>query len=1213
MSYKINGTVVVDNSRNVCACCVTACCITGTTKVTVPYGDTASRPAAGAGVLYYDTDEGSLVVNDGTDWAAAGGATSTFTIVCGDSPVTKRCDPVGIVKILDAGQYGCMWRNCCVPCKLCTIGLSSWQGKSGYGMQFGYSPGHYNTADCNYTAYYAAQWYPGQCHCIIWVSDRGIPHKTGCGTRVYFTNQEDPCANAWNYNSPTVSCRPASTMRTKYYVTNSGAMDFPNYWCAANTGTFCGICICSFPKMSVEHIDECGNVLHANDLGGELIPCATCGIKCINIKTGDLVLNPHLGIAPEGMRSRLSMGALCAWADNPLMEACLPFCCCCFVPGGTCCLYTCQQCGCLYQHQTGWEFTINPENYGQSQHTVLADAFGNGFNCSYYNVGTNIYNQVMTGYKSLNHAYGTNGNMTRVGLNGIMTNVCGTAISNAECLQYNCSLMGTIITTCPAQYLYNKSAYVCTVCNLCDGSCIMAMPTDETPAYMYIEKRFPGCSGYCCGFGPIAYTATQIGGITFFDKTCRYMHVIANYYGCNCCWQEWCIGNFQGCSACCQFQCTSNVPIIRTFDTCTGCMLHMTGANMCCVCGSPGGNYLTNSAVCNFFSANPHLNEKYIADGCCIGYAHKQQMELASYRCIICRIECGGAKNGLCGTPSGRWGMDPLPNQRWGVWSCNYCKYYMPAGPNTNPWTQPGTGVAVFDGTTCRIECTLMSSKGFTNNTVCRPYALGGVFIVNGCECRVPMMNLLNACYPGLINNTTCCPNCHEKYLNCAFKLIGNGTLRPHDFRINACCDFCFATHRCWQFIGMGETIGYNATSNYRVGQQARSMGINPYNDHVVTPLSLMVMCTSYYCTNCIVWSGVICYDLQNKCISKVHTLMNGPGFRQDTRNPDTDRRDGVFNTYSTHCVGCYCLDANPCCNGSVMNCYGLKFIPYGNLNMETAGESGFVLLLHACDGIEGAPLCGSYNNCTQTCWCGYIHCCMQPACCTHQYNLRAHHIYHRVPWEKPMECLGYTNDVDMKCFMEIFMLGCYNLGCCLHCMSNKSETNNCWSNVLYNQPWVYVHPHNSYSHTCCGCHSWAGFKGCDYLAVPTSCKVLLCVAYNCCSCTNLCCLLKTNPHNGNTVYSRPCMWRNISSDTLGGLTVHSDAVQNYSTEARTSYNVTNPDEFWEGMYGQRSFVYMNNYTATRGDGVWGVIQGVLKDNACLKCWPCVCCYCSTT
>lgn len=77
MAYKINGTTVVDNSRNVCACCVTSCCITASTRMDAPSGTTAQRPASPAtGSIYFDTDLGSLVSYDGTTWGSVGGGSS---------------------------------------------------------------------------------------------------------------------------------------------------------------------------------------------------------------------------------------------------------------------------------------------------------------------------------------------------------------------------------------------------------------------------------------------------------------------------------------------------------------------------------------------------------------------------------------------------------------------------------------------------------------------------------------------------------------------------------------------------------------------------------------------------------------------------------------------------------------------------------------------------------------------------------------------------------------------------------------------------------------------------------------------------------------------------------------------------------------------------------------------------------------------------------
>jgi len=75
MAYKINGTTVVDNSRNVCACCVTSCCITASSRMDAPSGNTASRPGSPAtGSIYFDTDLGSLISYDGSAWSAVGGS-----------------------------------------------------------------------------------------------------------------------------------------------------------------------------------------------------------------------------------------------------------------------------------------------------------------------------------------------------------------------------------------------------------------------------------------------------------------------------------------------------------------------------------------------------------------------------------------------------------------------------------------------------------------------------------------------------------------------------------------------------------------------------------------------------------------------------------------------------------------------------------------------------------------------------------------------------------------------------------------------------------------------------------------------------------------------------------------------------------------------------------------------------------------------------------
>ena len=68
MSFKINDTDVIDNSRNVPS---TVPSVTGLTNFTVPNGTTAQRPVGSTGKLFYDTQIGQLLVHDGVNWNAA--------------------------------------------------------------------------------------------------------------------------------------------------------------------------------------------------------------------------------------------------------------------------------------------------------------------------------------------------------------------------------------------------------------------------------------------------------------------------------------------------------------------------------------------------------------------------------------------------------------------------------------------------------------------------------------------------------------------------------------------------------------------------------------------------------------------------------------------------------------------------------------------------------------------------------------------------------------------------------------------------------------------------------------------------------------------------------------------------------------------------------------------------------------------------------------
>ena len=71
MTVKVNGSILIDNSRNFTSSTVSVQTtdLTATQKFTLPSGGTAFRPSSPVtGQLFFDTDEGSIVTFDGTDW-----------------------------------------------------------------------------------------------------------------------------------------------------------------------------------------------------------------------------------------------------------------------------------------------------------------------------------------------------------------------------------------------------------------------------------------------------------------------------------------------------------------------------------------------------------------------------------------------------------------------------------------------------------------------------------------------------------------------------------------------------------------------------------------------------------------------------------------------------------------------------------------------------------------------------------------------------------------------------------------------------------------------------------------------------------------------------------------------------------------------------------------------------------------------------------------
>lgn len=125
MSFKINGTVVIDNSRNVCASCITADSVEATNQMVIPSGTTACRPTGSTGSLYFDTDQGALVAYTGSDWARQGGSATAKCL----TPVTDYIGPLFVCYCSTTTNttvdYQCIQCSSCffVDGTTCTVGL----------------------------------------------------------------------------------------------------------------------------------------------------------------------------------------------------------------------------------------------------------------------------------------------------------------------------------------------------------------------------------------------------------------------------------------------------------------------------------------------------------------------------------------------------------------------------------------------------------------------------------------------------------------------------------------------------------------------------------------------------------------------------------------------------------------------------------------------------------------------------------------------------------------------------------------------------------------------------------------------------------------------------------------------------------------------------------------------------------------------------------
>lgn len=819
MAYKINGTTVVDNSRNVCACCVTSCCITASTRLDAPSGNTASRPSSPAtGSLYFDTDEGSLISWNGSEWAAVGGGTAGVEIT---NIVTNACDAWGVMTIGAcccsredlSGGTGCVCTWCCSPSFRPT---SFYNSADASNQQCCHRSCHVSNGGYNYHvfSYYHGS-SPNHCaritaadgtdlgsensmisHYGCWI---GLTNNAFAAGLLSPINNQNGARSQYAGGQTYVNCLSSkgNTIKPGIHV-YSGRGEISFFGANENVSTkFCG----SGGETSntvEEFINTKGGVSRRKGqaLANNCHLCTTC--KCLSLEEA---YGPHYVDAS-------------AWGPSPI------------IPGALCCLG-----GNALQHAI---YTVTEDTYGNSAVElcdfayIACQNFLSGMCCCHAGANrANVHNHKWNvGSKFLGN------NNPRMNFSNLNT-PCG------YCERTNCFLCGTAKFTLVSKKVgfdtHDPTYYPCCIANSrCNGIDTYRTNHAGCCAWMVSFKSCPHCttqSSYCS-----QPTSTQgVGCLRILSKDKCYLTYILN--------------NKMSCCSCLKCQ--------PYFSFCA-----CSGTCMCCFCLL----CIANEIVEINLVTGATTNHGYMKGACniwmfphCCGGVER------------CTLMIGGGTEPACvfqanalNSTSLSCTLSILPQALGtyvlgsdGIWSCNHCYLYI-------PFTTSGTcGVtwATWDQANKRYLCAYNFIQGLNqelsnNLTVKRTYAYNCANAADACF--KAWVATLGSTYP-------------YQCVNCCNMLATLGlSAYPTNSQV-ACCNLeghigNWSDNRCCFYL-FGN--GFQASNSY----------VNPTNDHLVAYVQL-AQCQSSTCYR--YFDGFVCYDLQNKCITSFHTLSPDIDARKD-------------------------------------------------------------------------------------------------------------------------------------------------------------------------------------------------------------------------------------------------------------------------------------------------------------------------------------------
>lgn len=936
MAYKINGTTVVDNSRNVCACCVTSCCITASTRLDAPSGTTANRPASPAtGSLYFDTDEGSLLSYDGTDWAAVGGGGGATAIEMNEY-LTNSCDALGLVFI---------GTRCCVS----NLGgyCSSKNMTSGCGTTVIFN--HYDAYQCvrdgsssgsgktyiSWTPY----WGQAPCHTSVLTALDGTTTVT--------TNQVCLTCNNW-YNCPnTHACYLFGTVNGEgwnclgqhcgspaspsvHLYGGYGGASFSDLRTASNN-RFCGVSTGLQMSFDEHFINTKGGV-SIKKTAGFVTGSQMCSGKCFSIAEYMGPFYHHDG--PWGPNLNV-VGGLCDYGEGSSMGIAL--------------------------------FTVKESSFGNSGIEVCDFAFPlykhQDTGCI-YQYGPNCFMKYTWVIPNCMQGYGTQA-CQRISLTPTF---CATNSAFAE----NCfdlpSQKFILISKKIGFNSHDPAQFTCCIGGSTDSKGVSTYSTTHNAcgAWLAAFKITPWCGTSAC------WTPghCRITPVMSKDKCCIDFLISLHTPACGC---MCLIGGYTyqsgtNTSACCTNLCMAVE--VHTLNLVTGTVCH---------CGIMFGK-------CNYWIHCQAAIANGYTEACVRAYGQNPS-EL--YACI----------NSCCSRehPSPKaFGKNVQTSE--GVWSCNSCKMYF----------VDSCGVSVYDGSIKAYVCHI-------------------------CNFKNPISCFLQNCMTKRLYQCNCwywCGSCDTCFCTVWSKACllshycGCGCSPFQQMGLNTCGAWAFCCEMLFDAPTMND--GYAAGNNRNV-DGTQFMYVNPVTDHLVFLGRMFTTIGNPACRH-IAWEGFLCYDLENKCLSKVHTLF--PDFKSRVQNFGNmgyvDRQsvteNGTCNPGSTSCV----------CTGSSFSgkvymtpdCsqYGYQLVYYHGpcryASTEQNWGTGIAFSKQNCG-------CGSDFGCL--CLGACILCCGG-----YWYTNSA---FLRIPMDKPFECAGLENDCDMlKLFGVAFNQGpwvCHVWRCC--------------------------------------------------------------------------------------------------------------------------------------------------------------------------------------